>query len=173
MYGGNTTLKSTGGLAIAVPGELAGLHMAWKQHGKLPWERLVKPAEIIARNGFRVSKLLRDQMEKSETDIMNDEGLRSVFAPHGKLLKVGELFYNKKLGKTLRVISKYGPKAFYGEPIGLNLVKDVQKAKGILTVEDLKRYTAKQKEPISIDFLGLKLLSMPPPSGGPATMLVS
>jgi gamma-glutamyltranspeptidase/glutathione hydrolase/leukotriene-C4 hydrolase len=87
-------------------------------------------------------------------------------------LKVGEICYNKKLAETLRAISKFGPQAFYGGIIGINFVKDVQNAGGILSLKDLKRYTVKQKEPISIDFLGLKILGMPPPSGGPPMMLV-
>ncbi|CAL5203858.1 unnamed protein product [Lathyrus oleraceus] len=172
MYGGNTTLKAKGGLSVAVPGELAGLHKAWKQHGKLPWERLVKPAEILALRGFKISPYLRMQMEKSESDILNDNGLRSVFAPHGKLLKVGEICYNKKLAETLRAISKFGPQVLYGGMIGVKLVKDVRKAGGILSIEDLRSYTVKQKEPISIDFLGLKILGMPPPSGGHPMMLL-
>ncbi|KAI5405964.1 gamma-glutamyltransferase [Lathyrus oleraceus] len=172
MYGGNTTLKAKGGLSVAVPGELAGLHKAWKQHGKLPWERLVKPAEILALRGFKISPYLRMQMEKSESDILNDNGLRSVFAPHGKLLKVGEICYNKKLAETLRAISKFGPQVLYGGMIGVKLVKDVRKAGGILGIKDLRSYTVKQKEPISIDFLGLKILGMPPPSGGHPMMLL-
>lgn len=173
MYGGNTTLKEKGGLSIAVPGELAGLHKAWKQHGKLPWQRLVKPAEVLARRGFKVSPYLHMQMERTESDILLDSGLRSVFAPNGKLLKVGDICYNKKLADTLRSISKFGPQIFYGGLIGLNLVRDVQKAGGILTIKDLKRYTVKQKEPLATDVIGLKILGMPPPSGGPPMMLVS
>ncbi|XP_058786950.1 glutathione hydrolase 1-like [Vicia villosa] len=172
MYHGNTTLKETGGLAVAVPGELAGLHKAWKQHGKLPWERLVKPAEILALRGFKISPYLYTQMKKSESGILNDNGLSSVFAPHGKLLKAGEICYNKKLAETLRAISKFGPQVLYGGIIGIKLVQDVRKAGGILTVKDLKSYTVKEKEPISIDFLGLKILGMPPPSGGPPLMLL-
>ncbi|XP_045809618.1 glutathione hydrolase 1-like isoform X1 [Trifolium pratense] len=172
MYGGNTTLKATGGLSVGVPGELAGLHKAWKRYGKLPWERLVKPGEILAFRGFKISPYLHMQMESTESDILHDNGLSSVFAPHGKLLKVGEICYNKKLAETLREISKFGPQAFYGGKIGINFVKDVQNAGGILTLKDLKRYTVKQKEPISIDFLGLKILGMPPPSGGPPMMLL-
>lgn len=173
MYGGNASLKAKGGLSIAVPGELAGLHKVWKQHGKLPWQRLVRPAEILARKGFKISAYFHMQMEATESDILNDIGLRSVFAPNGKLLKVGDICYNKKLAETLRIISKFGPKAFYGGSIGLNLVRDVQKVGGILSLKDLKRYSVKQKEPISTDFLGLKILGMPPPSGGPPMMLVS
>lgn len=172
MYGGNTSLKATGSLSIAVPGELAGLHKVWKQHGKLPWQRLVRPAEVLARLGFKISAYLHMQMEATESDILNDTGLRSIFAPNGKLLKVGDICYNKKLAETLRIISKYGPKAFYGGSIGLNLVRDVKEAGGILSIEDLKRYSVKEKEPISTDFLGLKILGMPPPSGGPPMMLL-
>ncbi|XP_061337429.1 glutathione hydrolase 1-like isoform X1 [Gastrolobium bilobum] len=172
MYAGNTTLKAKGGLSVAVPGQLAGLHKAWKQHGKLPWQRLVKPAEILARRGFKISPYLRLQMEQSESDILKDTGLRSVFAPNGKILNIGDTCYNKKLAETLRTISKFGPQAFYDGLIGLNLVRDVQKAGGILTMKDLKRYTVKQKEPISTDVLGLKILGMPPPSGGPPMMLL-
>lgn len=173
MYAGNTTLKAKGGLSVAVPGELAGLHKVWKQHGKLPWQRLVKPAEILARGGFKISPYLHMQMERSESDILEDTGLRSIFAPNGKLLNIGDICYNKKLADTLRTISKFGPRAFYSGLIGLNLVRDVKKAGGILTMKDLKRYTVKQKEPLSTDVLGLKILGMPPPSGGPPMMLVS
>lgn len=172
MYGGNITLKANGGLSVAVPGELAGLHKAWEQHGKLPWNRLVMPSVILASRGFKISPYLHMQMEKTESNILNDIGLSSVFAPHGKLLKPGEICYNKKLGESLKAIAKFGPQALYGGIIGINLVKDVQKAGGILTLEDLKKYTVKQKEPISIDFLGLKILGMPPPSGGPQMMLL-
>lgn len=173
MYAGNTTLKAKGGLSVAVPGELAGLHEAWKQHGKLPWKRLVKPAEFLARRGFKVSPYLHMQMEASESDILEDKGLRSIFAPNGKLLNIGDICYNNKLAETLRTISESGPQAFYDGLIGLNLVKDVQNAGGILSMKDLKSYTVKQKEPISNDVLGLTLLGMPPPSGGHPMMLVS
>ncbi|TKY47618.1 Gamma-glutamyltranspeptidase 1 [Spatholobus suberectus] len=172
MYAGNTTLKAKGGLSVAVPGELAGLHEAWKQHGKLPWKRLVKPAENLARRGFKISPYLRMQMDRTESDILKDKGLRSIFAPNGELLKAGDICYNKKLAETLRTISKFGPKAFYDGLIGLNLVKDVQNAGGILSMKDLKSYTVKQKEPISTDVLGLKILGMPPPSGGPPMVLL-
>ncbi|BAT86496.1 hypothetical protein LR48_Vigan03g303100 [Vigna angularis] len=171
MYGGNTTLKAKGGLSVAVPGELAGLHVAWKQYGKLPWKRLVNPAEKLAR-GFKISAYLHMQMKATESDILQDKGLRSIFAPNGKLLNIGDICYNKKLADTLRAISVFGPKAFYDGWIGHNLVKDVQNAGGILTTKDLKNYTVKQKKPLSTNVLGLNVLAMPPPSGGPPMILL-
>ncbi|MBA0846221.1 hypothetical protein Goarm_023290 [Gossypium armourianum] len=170
MYAGNANLKANGGLSIGVPGQLAGLHKAWKQHGKLPWKRLVKPAESLARKGFKVSPYLQMQMESSKSAIMADKGLREVFTSNGELLKVGDICYNKKLARTLRKISVYGVQAFYNGSIGFNLVRDVQKAGGILTLTDLKKYEVKMREPITANVLGLKILSMPPPSSGGVSM---
>ncbi|KAK8490845.1 hypothetical protein V6N13_076649 [Hibiscus sabdariffa] len=170
MYAVNATLKAKGGLSIALPGQLAGLHKAWKQHGRLPWKRLVKPAETLARTGFKISPYLRMQMESSKSSILADEGLRAVFAPNGELLKVGDICYNKKLAETLRKISVYGVQVFYNGSIGFNLVRDVQKAGGILTLTDLKTYEVKMREPVSANILGLEILSMPPPSSGGASM---
>ncbi|KAK8325579.1 hypothetical protein V6Z12_A11G061000 [Gossypium hirsutum] len=125
MYAGNAALKATGALSVAVPGELAGLHKAWKQHGRLPWERLVKPAEILARKGFKISPYLRTQMESSKSAILADKGLRQVFTSNGELLQVGDICYNKKLAETLRKISIYGTKPFYNGSIGLNLALNI------------------------------------------------
>ncbi|XP_039008265.1 glutathione hydrolase 1-like isoform X2 [Hibiscus syriacus] len=173
MYAGNGALKAKGALSIAVPGELAGLHKAWKQHGRLPWERLVKPAEVLARKGFKVSKYLRMQMESSKSGILADKGLRDILTLNGELLQVGDICYNKKLAETLRKISISGTKPFYNGSIGMNLVIDVQRAGGILTLNDLKRYEVKMREPISANILGLKVLSMPPPSSGGVSMVLA
>ncbi|MBA0559725.1 hypothetical protein Golob_016674, partial [Gossypium lobatum] len=173
MYAGNAALKATGALSVAVPGELAGLHKAWKQHGRLPWERLVKPAEILAQKGFKISPYLRTQMESSKSAILADKGLRQVFTSNGELLQVGDICYNKKLAETLRKISIYGTKPFYNGSIGLNLVRDIQRAGGIMTLNDLKRYEVKMREPISANILGLKVLSMPPPSSGGVSMVLA
>lgn len=173
MYAGNATLKTKGALSIAVPGELAGLHEAWKQHGRLPWKRLVRPAERLARLGFKVSPYLRMQMVRTESGILADAGLRDIFTSNGSLLQASDICYNKKLGQTLRSISKFGPVAFYNGSVGFNLIRDVQKLGGILRIKDLQRYRVKLKEAITANVLGLKILGMPPPSGGPPMILVS
>ncbi|CAK9166968.1 unnamed protein product [Ilex paraguariensis] len=172
MYAGNAALKASGALSVAVPGELAGLHKAWKQYGKLPWNRLVSPAEHLARNGFKISRYLHMQMVKTESGIMVDKGLHDLFTSNETLLKPGDICYNKKLAKTLRAISEYGVEAFYNGSVGLDLVRDVQKVGGILTMEDLQNYRVKLREPISADVLGLKILGVPPPSAGGAALVL-
>ncbi|KAL4644228.1 hypothetical protein ACB092_02G149000 [Castanea dentata] len=83
-YAGNATLKGEGALSIAVPGELAGLYKAWKQHGRLPWNRLVRPAERLAHWDLRYHH----------------------FSTPRCLLQAGNICRNEKLAHTLKKISK-------------------------------------------------------------------
>lgn len=170
MYAGNVSLKESGALSIAVPGEVFGLETVWKKYGRMPWERLVRPAAQIAEDGFLISPYLHMQMVASKSDILADKGLRAVFTSNGSLLKSGNLCQNKKLAETLKIISKDGAKAFYNGSIGIGLVKDITSIGGIITLKDLNDYRVKVREPILVNVMGVQILSMPPPSAGGATL---
>ncbi|KAM0936399.1 putative gamma-glutamyltransferase, Glutathione gamma-glutamate hydrolase [Dioscorea sansibarensis] len=172
MFGGNATLKANGALSIAVPGEVAGLHEAWKMYGKLPWKRLVMPAVRFARNGYKISPYLYMQMSKTKEAIFADEGLRNMLTLNGKLLQPGDICYNKRLASALQAISMHGQKAFYNGSVGKALIGDIQKIGGILTMKDLQKYRVKITEPISANVMGLEILGMPPPSSGGAAMIL-
>uniref|UniRef100_A0A0C9QUN3 Glutathione hydrolase n=1 Tax=Wollemia nobilis TaxID=56998 RepID=A0A0C9QUN3_9CONI len=166
MYAKNPLSKKVGPLSMGVPGELAGLHLAWTQHGKLPWKRLVQPATDLASRGFVIKPYLANDIKVSEAAIMADKGLRDVFTVDGKILGTGDVCYNKKLGQTLQAISDFGPEAFYNGSIGKSLVADVQAAGGILTFTDLQNYKVELTDPISAEVMGYTILGMPPPSSG-------
>ena len=173
MYGSNPDLKKKGALSAGVPGEVAGLYTAWKQHGKLPWKQLVTPAEKLAE-GFRISKYLYMQMNATRVDVLADKGLSELYVSNGQLKKPGTIIHNRKLAFTLKQIAENGPKAFYNGTVGVNLASDIRKAGGIITLKDLQSYRVKVTKPLSANILGYELLGMPPPSsGGAAMMLVS
>lgn len=172
MYHGNETLKMVGILSVAVPGQLAGLHKAWEEHGRLSWERLVEPARKLAHNGFKISPYVYYEMEQTKSGIFADPGLREVYTRNGRLLNAGDTCYNKKLAETLHKIAKHGIKVFYNGSVGESLINDIQKAGGILNMTDLRRYHPKIRKPIVEHVLGHKLISFPPPSSGGATMIL-
>ena len=174
MYGSNPDLKKKGVLSAGVPGEVAGLYTAWKQHGKLPWKQLVTPAEKLAEGGFRISKYLYMQLNATRVDVLADKGLSELYVSNGELKKPGTIIHNTALAFTLKQIGEYGPKAFYNGTVGVNLARDIRKAGGIITLKDLQSYRVKVTKPLSANILGYELLGMPPPSsGGAAMMLVS
>ncbi|XP_068637109.1 glutathione hydrolase 1-like [Aristolochia californica] len=172
MFANDASSKSSGPLSVAVPAELAGLYEAWKQHGKLPWKRLVRPAIVLARKGFEISPYLHMQMVKTELGILKDKGLSEIFTSNRSLLQVGDICHNKKLAQTLEAISQYGAKALYNGRIGFSLVRDIQKAGGILTMEDLRIYEVKLRKPLIAEVMGHEILGMPPPSAGGAGMIL-
>ncbi|KAL5572512.1 hypothetical protein UlMin_022109 [Ulmus minor] len=166
MYENNPIAKLVGALSMGVPGEIAGLYEAWSRYGRLPWKSLFQPAIKLAKDGFVVAPYLGGYIVKSSQMIMNDPGLRQVFAPKGKLLKVGDTCYNVELGRTLEELAEKGPQVFYNGSIGEKLVKDVKEAGGILTMEDLRNYKVEVMDAMTSDVMGFTLYGMPPPSSG-------
>ncbi|KAG0498700.1 hypothetical protein HPP92_003391 [Vanilla planifolia] len=159
MYEKNPSLKSKGALSMGIPGELAGLHVAWLKYGRLPWKDLFQPSIKLARYGFLVEPYLAEVFQKSANDILSDPGLRQVFAPNGKVLQTNDNYVNLKLADTLEAISIDGPQAFYNGSIGEKFIEDVTKS-------DLRAYKVEAKEAIAADVVGYRVLGMPPPSSG-------
>lgn len=81
-------------------------------------------------------------------------------------MKTGETCYNPELAQSLETISEQGPGAFYNGTVGEKLVKDVKKAGGIITMDDLRSYKVRVTDAMSVDVMGYTVHGMPPPSGG-------
>ncbi|XP_010540997.1 PREDICTED: gamma-glutamyltranspeptidase 3 isoform X2 [Tarenaya hassleriana] len=166
MYKNDENAKSNGALSVGVPGEIAGLYKAWRQYGRSTWKSLFQPAIELARDGFIVAPYLDNAISSHSSKIMNDPGLRKVFAPKGRVLRAGETCYNKELAKSLEAVAENGPLAFYHGPVGEKLVGDVRKAGGIITMEDLRSYEVGITDAMAADAMGFTIHGMPPPSSG-------
>lgn len=166
MYENNPQSKAIGALAMGVPGEIAGLHEAWLQHGRLAWRNLFQPAIKLAKEGFVIAPYLAQHINRHANLILNDAGLSQIFAPKGKLLQAGDTCYNVELGRSLEAVAEQGPQAFYNGTVGEKLVKDVREAGGILTMEDLRSYKVDITDAMAVNVLGYTILGMPPPSSG-------
>ncbi|BAU02962.1 Glutathione hydrolase [Vigna angularis] len=166
MYEKNLKDKSLGVLSMGVPGELAGLHAAWLKHGRFPWKTLFQPAIELAKKGFEVSPTLGGFIAEDAKKILDDPGLRKLYAPEGTLLKEGDVCKNEELGRTLEVVAEQGPQAFYNGTIAEKLVKDIKEAGGILTMEDLRNYKVEIADAMTLNVMGYTIYGMPPPSSG-------
>lgn len=170
----NGTSSREGGAAIGIPGEVKGLYEAWKLGGKLPWASLFKPAIQMCIEGFPVGKLL-DHDIKAQAEYINRYGeLKKMMTNTntGELLKEGEILKLPKLAATLQKIAA-DPHTFYNGSLADDIAKDIQDGAGIITVDDLKMYTAVVKDPLVLDMMGkYKALSPPPPSSGAVILLI-
>ncbi len=162
-------MSTEGGLAVGVPGTVAGLYEIWKKYGKTEWKNLLQPAIELAENGFPISETEAKRLNKYREVFIKYNPENKVFIKNGTW-KAGDILVQKELAKTLQMIANEGPKAFYEGDVAEEIVKTLQKHGGIIRKEDLKNYQAKFREPIRIDYKNYKVISMPPPSSGGITL---
>ncbi len=158
-------------LSIGVPGTVAGLYLAWEEHGKLPWESLVKPAIVLARDGFEVSvgvsrslKAVLPRMEQYPASVQQ-------FSKNGIPYEAGEILKQLDLAGTLERIAREGPAGFYEGETARLIEMEMQKNGGLITKNDLRDYKPKTLEPVRGTYRGYEVISMPPISSG-GTVLI-
>ena len=158
-------------LAVGVPGTVAGLHLAWKEQGKLPWKRLVDPAVALARDGFTVSEGLSRSLKGALRQMQKYPASVAQFSKNGTPYEPGELLKQPELARTLERIGSQGPAGFYQGETALAVEKEMLAHGGLITREDLKNYAAKRRTPVKGSYRGYEVISMPPASSGGVALI--
>ena len=160
--------NAVGGLASAVPGDVAGLLYALDTFGskKLTRAQVMQPAIDWARKGFPVtanlSKIINDELVK----INKFPATAKLYTNDGLPLEVGDTIANPDLGATLEMIARKGKDGFYKGDLAKRIVSAVRDAGGILTEEDLANYQIKIRKPVTGTYRGYTIVSTPPASSG-------
>ena len=157
--------------SVGVPGTVAGLHLAWQRHGRLPWGRLVRPAVELARNGIRVTPDLARSLEEFLPEFRNHPPTLAQFSWNGRPFGPGDLLRQPELARTLARIASVGPREVYRGRTARLLVAEMRRHGGLITAQDLRNYRPRVREPLRGSYRGLELLTAPPPSGGGLVLL--
>lgn len=158
--------STTGALAAAVPGTVAGLALAERLYGKLGLARVLEPAISLAKKGFPVSYAFSESLREHRVLLSRFAETRRIFLRDDRLYEPGEVFRQPELAGTLRRISKGGPEAFYRGGGGKVLAAAMEKHHGLIKPGDLEQYQAKIRQPLRSHFRGYGILTIPPPSSG-------
>ena len=163
-----------GGKSVGVPGVLAMLERAHKEHGKLPWKDLFAAAISLSEQGFTISPRLNFLLNRDKYLKTKYAAAAYFYTADGSAKDVGTLLKNPALAKTLSKIATLGSKAFYTGSIAEEIVAAVKSDlsnPGLLTLADMKNYTAKSRVPVCAPYHGFHICGMGPPTSGGVTAL--
>jgi gamma-glutamyltranspeptidase/glutathione hydrolase len=156
------------GLAIGVPGTVAGLALALKHFGsgRFGLADLLAPAIRLARDGIPVEDDLADTLPHVAKRLARWPASAKIFLSSGEPLRPGDRLVQTDLADTLEAIAREGPRAFYIGPIADKIVEAVRNAGGRMTRLDLEHYQPAVRTPVRGSYRGYEIISMPPPSSG-------
>jgi gamma-glutamyltranspeptidase/glutathione hydrolase len=166
----DTDLNSSviGYRSIATPGSVAGLAYAEKKYGKLGLAKVMAPAIRLAKDGFVLTA--EEAKELTDEDLARFPDSKRIFQRDGNFYKDGDTFRQPELARTLERLAA-DPDEFYHGKMAHELIDDVRKGGGLLTLDDLAQYTVVERKPIVGTFHNYTIVSAPPPSSGGIVML--
>ncbi|MDH3746162.1 MAG: gamma-glutamyltransferase [Acidobacteriota bacterium] len=155
-----------GPLAAGVPGSPAGLQELHSRFGELPWSDVVKPAIVLARDGFLVTRRLNEAVEGTRERLARFPETAAIWLPGGEPPAVGSRVFLPDLAATLEAYADQGREAIQSGHIARAIATASRRYGGILTIEDLASYQPVWREPLRFDAFGWSFASMGLPSSG-------
>ena len=158
-------LARTGALAVAVPGEPAGLDAARRRFGTMKFSQLAAPAIKLARAGFPLNPHMARELMLVAPIIGQDAGFHAIyFNPDGTPRHAGAILHNPNLATLIESLGDAPAERFYHGAIAAKIADFVKQRGGILTAEDLASYRPLWRDPIHLPYDGYDVYTMPPPS---------
>lgn len=163
-------LSRNGHLAVGVPGTVDGLFEVHKKYGQLDFKTLIQPAIDLAANGFLLTPLEIDRLNKFQPDFKKYNRLPNAFIKDSSWVN-GNRLVQKELARTLELIRDKGRAGFYAGETANDIIEEMKAGNGIITLDDLNSYHAKWRTPLVGDYKAYKIISMAPPSSGGIALL--
>jgi gamma-glutamyltranspeptidase/glutathione hydrolase len=159
--------------AAGVPGTVRGMELALKKYGsgKLTWAQLVEPARQLAGRGFIVTHSLARSLYGNREYLEKYTETKRIYLKSGQFYEEGELFRQPELAATFARLQRFGPNEFYQGETARMIVADMKRNNGLMTMDDLRGYVAKERAPVRGNYRGYEIISMPPPSSGGAVLV--
>lgn len=168
---GGAGSSQRGGIAVAVPGEVAGLLFALEQYGTLSREQVLAPALRATRQPIAIDPMMRGSQAEVLGDFMEDAALQETFPALFELylnrgLPRDDAAFRSPLGPVLERIAAQGASGFYEGEVAADIVSEVQRRGGIIVEKDFRDVGPVVREPLRGELNDCSILTMPPPSSG-------
>lgn len=163
-------LSVQGHKAAGVPGAVAGLCTVHDSLGRMPMERLVRPAIELARNGFPLTEREAEELVRAQPLLRKHSTRPGAYTARDDW-RPGDTLRLPALAATLERIRDHGREGFYAGPTADLIVAEMERGGGLITREDLAAYGPVWRTPVRGTYRGVNVYSMPPPSSGGTILL--
>lgn len=163
--------STVGYRAAGVPGTPAGMALAVEKYGTMKWADLIEPARRLAERGFTVDRRQELSLASEREKLAQFADSRRIFLRGDNPYREGETLKQPDLAATLARMQKGGPREFYEGKTARMIADDMKANDGLVTLDDLRNYTAKERQPLRGSYRGHEIITMPPPSSGGAVLL--
>lgn len=160
-------MSTVGATAVGVPGTVAGIIEVHIKYGSLPLPEILEPVIALANKGVVVTEKQAKRLEAYKERFIHVNNDSTKFAQD---FKAGDTIKYPALAKTLTKIMNEGRDGFYKGEVAKKLAAFIQENGGFITEEDLEKYEAKWRYPVTFNYKDLRIISMSPPSSGGVTM---
>ena len=157
-------MSRSGASASGVPGSVAGMFSA-HPYAKLPMKTLLQPAYELAANGYVITEREARGLNGERKNFIKNSEQASAFT-RKENWKAGDTLYQPELAATILRIQQKGKAGFYEGETAAMIVEEMKNSKGLISLEDLKKYTPQFRKPIEFDYRGHHIISFAPPSSG-------
>lgn len=168
---GITTMPTSGMEAITAPGAFDGWVTLLNRYGTMKLTDLLAPAIEYAENGFPVMEKTAIDWEYGAPKLRETSAAASNYLVNGQPPRAGEIFRQKNLARTFRILARGGRDAFYKGEIAKAIVDYCQKNGGLLSMQDLAEQRSEWVEPISTNYRGYTVYEIPPNGQGLTALL--
>ena len=162
------------GRSTGVPGAVAMLGLAQKEHGKLPWGELFGDAERLARDGFVISPRLAGMIAAPADHTQGHTRWANAYftKPDGTRYVAGDVLKNPEYADTVATLARDGAQALYEGPVAEAIVAATHEnpSPGSLTIADMAAYTPIERGALCRPFRVYVICVPPPPSSGVALL---
>ena len=167
-----TKIPAYGPLPVSVPGCVDGWFEMHEKFGNLKMKEILEPAIFYAENGFPVSELVSYYLKISARNFSKYPNFNETYLIDGFAPIKGQIFKNKDLANTLRIISKEGRSGFYEGKVAKVISEFIINQGGFLSYDDLKNHKSDWIEPVSTSYRGYDVWELPPNGQGIAALQI-
>lgn len=163
-------IPEKGPLSWSVPGCVEGWGQLHSRFGRVNWGELLEPSIQTAMDGFPVTEIIQADWVRATPGLAQWEHSVATFLPHGRPPRVGEVFQNPNLARSLQTLAEEGSAAFYAGRMAAEFDRFSRQHEGWIRADDLAACRSDWVSPVSTNYRGYDVWQLPPNGQGLAVL---